>query len=57
MGIHIDTTASHNHPDITLFNKIIKKVYIIDVSIPNLGDMQTACKEKKIRKYAELSTE
>jgi hypothetical protein len=41
MGILTDTNASHNHPDITLFDKTIKNVYITDVSITNLGDLET----------------
>jgi hypothetical protein len=56
MGMLTDTTAPHKHSDITLFDKTIKKVYINDVSIPDLGDLQTAC-NAKMRKYAELSTE
>jgi hypothetical protein len=44
----------YNHPDITVFEKANKIVYLIDVSIPNVGNLQTAY-TKNLRKSAELS--
>ena len=51
-----DITVPQNSPDITLFKKTHKIVCLIDVTVSNLGNLQTAY-TKKIRKYAELSTE
>ena len=51
-----DKTVPHNRPNITFFEKTNKIVYLIDVSLSNLGSLQTAYTEK-MRKYAELSTE
>jgi hypothetical protein len=35
-------TVSHNRPDVTLFEKTNKIVYLIDVNIPNSGNLPTA---------------
>ena len=51
-----DKTVPHNCPDITLFEKTNKTVYLIDVSISNLGNLEASYTEK-MRKYAELSIE
>jgi hypothetical protein len=48
-----DKTVSHNHHDITLFEKTNKVFYLIDVSVPNSGNLQTAYAEK-MRKYADI---
>ena len=55
-GILADKTVPHNCPDIILFEKTNKIVYLSDVSVSNLGNLQNACTEK-MRKYAELSPE
>jgi hypothetical protein len=55
-GILTDKTVLHNRSHITFFEKTNKIVYLIDVSVPNSGDVQTAYTEK-IRKYAELNIE
>jgi len=44
----------YNCPDITLFEKTNKIIYLIAVNIPNVGNLQTAYTEN-MRKYAELS--
>lgn len=41
-GIHTNKTVTCNCPDITLFEKTSKIVYLIDVSMPNSGNLQTA---------------
>jgi len=41
-----DKTVPHNCPDITLFVKTNKIVYLIDVSISNSGNLQAAYTEK-----------
>ena len=51
-----DKTASHNRPDVTLFENTNKNVYLIDVNIPNSGNLQTV-RIEKIRKFAALSIE
>ena len=51
-----DKSVLHNHPDITLFEKSNNIVYLIAVSIPNLGNMQIAY-TTKMGKYAGVSTE
>jgi len=53
-GIQINVL--HNHSDITLFEKSNNIVYLIAVSIQNLGNKQTAY-ITKLGKYAEVSTE
>ena len=44
-------TVLHNNSDITLLEKINKVVYLIYVSIPNSGNLQTS-DTKRMRKYA-----
>lgn len=51
-----DKSVLHKHPDITLFEKSNNIVHLIAVSIPNLGNMQTAY-TTKMGRYAEASTE
>jgi hypothetical protein len=53
-GTFTDKTVSHNHPDITLFEKTNKLVHLIDVGISNFGNLQTLYTEE-MRNYAELS--
>lgn len=55
-GIITDRTISHNRPDITLIDKGSRTAYLIDVSVPNSGNIQTAYAEK-LRKYADLGVE
>jgi hypothetical protein len=47
---------SHNHTDITLFEKNNKLVHLIGVCIPNVGNLPTPYTEE-MRKYAGLSIE
>jgi hypothetical protein len=54
-GILTDKSVLHKDSDI-LFEKSNNIVYVIDVSIPNLGNSQTAF-STKMGKYAEASTE
>ena len=51
-----DKTVPHDCPDITLFMKTNRNVYLIDVSISNSGNLQAAY-TKKMKKYAELNIE
>jgi hypothetical protein len=44
-------TVFHNHPDMTLFEKTNKIVYLTAFSIPYVGNLQTAY-TKIMRKYA-----
>jgi hypothetical protein len=55
-GILTNKTVLYNCPDITVFEKANKIVYLNYVSIPNVGNLQTAY-TKNLRKYAELSIE
>jgi hypothetical protein len=47
-GILTDKAVPHNRSDITFFEKTNKIVYIIDVSLSNSVDLQTAYTEKII---------
>jgi len=40
-GIIIDKIVLHYCPDITLFEKTNKIFYLIDISVTNLGNLQT----------------
>jgi hypothetical protein len=51
MEILTNKTVSLNHSDIILFEKTNKIIYIIDISIPNFGDMQTDCNGKNEKIY------
>ena len=53
-GMITEKTISYKRPDITLVEEINQMAYLIDVSIPNSSNLQTAYIEKII-KYAELS--
>jgi hypothetical protein len=48
--------VSHNHPDITLFEKTNKLLHLIGVCIPNSGNLPTPYTEE-MRKCAEFSNE
>lgn len=51
-----DITISHNRPDITVIDRGQKKVFLIDVAVPDSNNLQAAQNEK-IRKYSELVLE
>ncbi|KAG6438507.1 hypothetical protein O3G_MSEX000022 [Manduca sexta] len=51
-----DKTIHFNRPDITIFHKSIKTVYLIDIAICNTHNLQSTYTEK-IAKYTDLSIE
>lgn len=51
-----DKTIHHNRPDITFVDKRQKIGYLIDITIPQTANLQTAHAEK-ITKYTELAAE
>ena len=54
--IQTDHSINHNKPDIIIFEKIKKHVFIIDIAIPN--DFNIICKHtEKIQKYTNLKFE
>ena len=56
--VHKNKIVPCNCPDITLFEKTNKRVYLINVSIPNSDNMQIADTKKKREKIvAELYIE
>lgn len=52
-SILTDRTTHHNRPDITVWNKLEAKVWLIDITVVNTNNLQTAY-QTKISKYAEL---
>jgi len=48
-----DKEVCHNRPDITVFDKLQRKVQMIDVAVPSPANMQTTYAEK-IRRYGDL---
>ncbi len=48
----MDKEEIHNRPDITVYNKMKKKVQLIDIAIPLSANMKNTYNEKK-RKYEE----
>jgi hypothetical protein len=54
--ILMDRTIAHNRPDITLINKMKKTVYLINVAIPNIPNLEEKYNEK-LRNYLPLAEE
>jgi len=51
-----DKIVSHKSPDVTIFEKTNKTVYLIDVNMPKSGNLQTA-RNEEMRKSAASSVE
>lgn len=51
-----DKTIHHNRPDITIYDKKKKSVFLVDIAIPNTHNI-TSTHTDKLTKYADLAIE
>lgn len=51
-----DKTIHHNRPDITLYDKSTKTVFLIDIAIPNTHNLEKTYTDK-LSKYTDLAIE